>query len=414
MTRRFYIETLGCPKNQVDSDKLAGSMVADGLVPTDDAAAADVVVVNTCAFIEDARRESIDTILALDRQRSTGAKLVVTGCMAERYGAELAEALPEADQVSGFGVPVSLGVKPAVPTLDLLNLPRPKSARPWAYVKIAEGCDRTCGFCAIPSFRGPQRSRDIEAILDEVDELEVREIVLVAQDLASYGKDRPGDLGAGSIVRLVRQVSARVDWTRLLYLYPSDLTDELVDAICDTGVAYFDLSLQHVSKPLLRRMRRWGDGGRFLRRIADIRRREPAAAFRSNFIVGYPGETEADHDELLRFVEAADLDWCGFFAYSAEDGTHAAALDRQVDASLTAERLAELRAMQDEITLRRRDELIGAEATVLVDQPGEARSTREAPEIDGVIEVPDHLAVGQFHQVRIVDALGPDLVADVR
>ncbi|MEI2704252.1 MAG: 30S ribosomal protein S12 methylthiotransferase RimO [Ilumatobacteraceae bacterium] len=414
MTRRFYIETLGCPKNQVDSDKLAGSMVADGLVPTDDAAAADVVVVNTCAFIEDARRESIDTILALDRQRATGAKLVVTGCMAERYGAELAEALPEADQVSGFGVPVSLGVKPAVPTLDLLNLPRPKSARPWAYVKIAEGCDRTCGFCAIPSFRGPQRSRDIEAILDEVDELEVREIVLVAQDLASYGKDRPGDLGAGSIVRLVRQVSARVDWTRLLYLYPSDLTDELVDAICDTGVAYFDLSLQHVSKPLLRRMRRWGDGGRFLRRIADIRRREPAAAFRSNFIVGYPGETEADHDELLRFVEAADLDWCGFFAYSAEDGTHAAALDRQVDASLTAERLAELRAMQDEITLRRRDELIGAEVTVLVDQPGEARSTREAPEIDGVIEVPDHLAVGQFHQVRIVDALGPDLVADVR
>lgn len=414
MTRRFYIETLGCPKNQVDSDKLAGSMVADGLVPTDDAAAADVVVVNTCAFIEDARRESIDTILALDRQRATGAKLVVTGCMAERYGAELAEALPEADQVSGFGVPVSLGVKPAVPTLDLLNLPRPKSARPWAYVKIAEGCDRTCGFCAIPSFRGPQRSRDIEAILDEVDELEVREIVLVAQDLASYGKDRPGDLGAGSIVRLVRQVSARVDWTRLLYLYPSDLTDELVDAICDTGVAYFDLSLQHVSKPLLRRMRRWGDGGRFLRRIADIRRREPAAAFRSNFIVGYPGETEADHDELLRFVEAADLDWCGFFAYSAEDGTHAAALDRQVDASLTAERLAELRAMQDEITLRRRDELIGAEVTVLVDQPGEARSTREAPEIDGVIEVPDHLAAGQFHQVRIVDALGPDLVADVR
>jgi ribosomal protein S12 methylthiotransferase len=414
VTRRFYIETLGCPKNQVDSDKLAGSMVADGLVPTDDAAAADVVVVNTCAFIEDARRESIDTILALDRQRATGAKLVVTGCMAERYGAELAEALPEADQVSGFGVPVSLGVKPAVPTLDLLNLPRPKSARPWAYVKIAEGCDRTCGFCAIPSFRGPQRSRDIEAILDEVDELEVREIVLVAQDLASYGKDRPGDLGAGSIVRLVRQVSARVDWTRLLYLYPSDLTDELVDAICDTGVAYFDLSLQHVSKPLLRRMRRWGDGGRFLRRIADIRRREPAAAFRSNFIVGYPGETEADHDELLRFVEAADLDWCGFFAYSAEDGTHAAALDRQVDASLTAERLAELRAMQDEITLRRRDELIGAEVTVLVDQPGEARSTREAPEIDGVIEVPDHLAVGQFHQVRIVDALGPDLVADVR
>ena len=420
MARRFYIETLGCPKNQVDSDKLVGTMVADGLIATDDVGLADVVVVNTCAFIEDARRESIDTILALEQQRAPGAKLVVTGCMAERYGAELAEALPEVDQVSGFGVPVSLGVplslgvKRPAPTLDLLNLPRPKSARPWAYVKIAEGCDRSCGFCAIPSFRGPQRSRDIESIVAEVEQLEAQEIVLVAQDLASYGKDRPGELGAGSIVPLVRTVSAMVPWTRLLYLYPSDLTDDLIDAICDTGVPYFDLSLQHVSKPLLRRMRRWGDGDRFLARIADIRRREPSAAFRSNFIVGYPGETEADHDQLLRFVEEADLDWCGFFAYSPEDGTHAVTLDRQVDASLMAERLAELRAMQDEITSNRRDSLIGSDLTVLVDQPGEARSTREAPEIDGVIDVPAHLAVGRFHEVTVTDAMGPDLVAAAR
>ena len=165
------------------------------------------------------------------------------------------------------------------------------------------------------------------SILDEVDQLGVAEIVLVAQDLASYGKDRPGELGAGSIVPLVRAVAERVRRVRLLYLYPSDLSDALIDAICDTGVPYFDLSLQHVSKPLLRRMRRWGDGARFLRRIDDIRAREPDAAFRSNFIVGYPGETEADHDELLAFVEAAQLDWCGFFAYSREDGTYAAGLD---------------------------------------------------------------------------------------
>ena len=214
-----------------------------------------------------------------------------------------------------------------VPELDLLNLPRPRSTSPWAYVKIAEGCDRSCGFCAIPSFRGPQRSRSVASILAEVDELQAREIVLVAQDLASYGKDVPGELGAGAIVPLVRAVAERVDRVRLLYLYPSDLTDALIDAICDTGVPYFDLSLQHVSKPLLRRMRRWGDGDRFLRRIDDIRRREPDAAFRSNFIVGYPGETEADHDQLLRFVEEAELDWCGFFAYSREDGTYAAGLD---------------------------------------------------------------------------------------
>ncbi len=424
MAQRFYIETLGCPKNQVDSDKLVGTLLADGMTATDDPSKADLVVVNTCAFIDEARKESIDTILALEDRRKDGGRLVVTGCMAERYGSELAEALPEVDQVAGFGVPVNLVKKDTtkkksiavstapIPMLDLLNLPRPKSSSPWAYVKIAEGCDRSCGFCAIPSFRGPQRSRDISSILTEVEQLEAQEIVLVAQDLASYGKDRPDELGAGSIVPLVRAVSAKAAWTRLLYLYPSDLSDDLIDAICDTGVPYFDLSLQHVSKPLLRRMRRWGDGQRFLQRITDIREREPQAAFRSNFIVGYPGETEEDHDQLLSFVEQAELDWCGFFAYSPEEGTYAMNLDGAVDTTLMHERLAELREMQDDITSRRRDDLIGETVRVLVDSPGEARSTREAPEIDGVIEVPDHLAVGQFYDVRIVDAMGPDLVAD--
>jgi ribosomal protein S12 methylthiotransferase len=423
MSQRFYVETLGCPKNQVDSDKLIGTLLADGMEPTDDAGAADLVVVNTCAFIDAARQESIDTILALEDERHEGARLVVTGCMAERYGDELAEALPEVDQVAGFGVPVHRPATPPsgrrlipvssapLPELDLLNLPRPRSASPWAYVKIAEGCDRTCGFCAIPSFRGPQRSRDIEQILTEVDELGAREIVLVAQDLASYGKDRPDRLGAGSIVPLVRAVAERTDWVRLLYLYPSDLTDELIDAICTTGVPYFDLSLQHVSKPLLRRMRRWGDGERFLARIADIREREPDAAFRSNFIVGYPGETEADHDQLLRFVEEAQVDWCGFFAYSAEEGTHAYGLDGVVDPQLMHERLAELRELQDDITAARRDELIGQTVQVLVDAPGTARGVREAPEIDGVVHIGHDLAVGEFTKVEIADALGPDLVA---
>ena len=424
MSQRFYIETLGCPKNQVDSDKLVGTLLADGMQPTDDVGAADLVVVNTCAFIDEARKESIDTILAIDERRIEGSRLVVTGCMAERYGAELAEALPEVDQVAGFGVPVhqhsamaSTGKKlipvssAPLPELDLLNLPRPKSTSPWAYVKIAEGCDRTCGFCAIPSFRGPQRSRDIGQILTEVDELEAREIVLVAQDLASYGKDRPGELGAGSIVPLVRAVAERADWVRLLYLYPSDLSDELIDAMCATGVPYFDLSLQHVSKSLLRRMRRWGDGDRFLGRIRDIREREPRAAFRSNFIVGYPGESEADHDQLLRFVEEAQLDWCGFFAYSPEEGTHAYTLEGAVDRSLMQARLAELRELQDDITASRGDDMIGRTVTVLVDEPGIARSVREAPEIDGVVHVGHDLVVGEFTDVEIIDALGPDLIA---
>jgi len=419
--QRFYVETLGCPKNQVDSDKLIGSLLAQGMEPTDSAEAADLVVVNTCAFIEEARAESIEVILALDGQRSEGSRLVVTGCMAERYGAELAEALPEVDQVAGFGValtgatkrqliPVSASNAP-VPALDLLNMARPKSTSPWAYVKIAEGCDRTCGFCAIPSFRGPQRSRDISSILTEVEQLGAREIVLIAQDLASYGKDRPDEMGAGSILPLIGAVAEMVDRVRLLYLYPSDLSDGLIDAICASGVPYFDLSLQHVSKPLLRRMRRWGDGDRFLKRIADIRDRAPEAAFRSNFIVGYPGETEADHDQLLRFVAEAQLDWCGFFSYSAEEGTYAVDLDGRVDPALMAERLAELREMQDEITAARRDELIGDTHQVLVDAIGVGRSHREAPEIDGIVHLPADHEVGSIVEVEIVDALGPDLVA---
>ena len=336
--------------------------------------------------------------------------------MAERYGAELAEALPEADRVAGFGVPVSIGAKPAapsaaeLPSFDLLNLPRPPAEAPWAYVKIAEGCDRRCGYCAIPSFRGPQRSRSAESIVAEVEGLGVREAVLVAQDLASYGRDQ--GQGERGIIPLVESLRRRVHWVRLLYLYPSDLTDPLIDAICSTDVPYFDLSLQHVSRPLMARMRRWGDGERFAARIAEIRQRRPEAVFRSNFIVGYPGETEADHDALLEFVADVGLDWCGFFTYSAETGTYATTLDGQVPAELAAERRRELAEVQDAITASKRDQLIGREVEVLVDAPGLARSYREAPEIDGVISVPDHLAVGQFHTVRVLDALGPDLVAE--
>jgi ribosomal protein S12 methylthiotransferase len=408
--RRFWVETLGCPKNQVDSDKLAGTLLADGMQAASAAGEADLIVVNTCAFVEEARQESVDTILALSDARRRGAELVVTGCLAERYGRELAEALPEVDKVAGFGVPVTLGRKAArSPEMDLLNLPRRKASAPWAYVKVAEGCDRACGFCAIPSFRGKQRSRTEADILAEVEALEAAEIVLVAQDLAAYGRDQ--GVGERRIVPLLDAVAARVPWVRLLYLYPSDLTDGLVDAICATDVPYFDLSLQHVSSPLLRRMRRWGDGDRFAGRIGEIRARRPDAAFRSNFIVGYPGETEADHDQLLSFVEQAQLDWCGFFAFSPEDGTYAAGLDGVVDRSLVDERLAELRELQDRITFLRRDALVGETLTVLVDEPGVARSHREAPEIDGIVEVPTSLAVGEFHKVTVTGSLGPDLVA---
>ena len=413
----YHLVTLGCPKNQVDSDKLAGTLVADGMAPTASPDEADLIVVNTCAFIADARQESIDTVLALSDLRRDGARLVVTGCMAERYGDELATALPEVDRVARFGVPVVLGRRSdlpfdseaTLPSFDLLNLPRPASDRPWAYVKIAEGCDRACGFCAIPTFRGPQRSRPVQSILNEVEGLDAREVVLVAQDLAAYGRDQ-GE-GVKAIVPLVEAVADRVDRVRLLYLYPSELSDRLVDAICATGVPYFDLSLQHVSPPLMRRMRRWGDGDRFMERIDHIRSVEPDAAFRSNFIVGYPGETEEDHDALLDFVAGADLDWCGFFAFSEEEGTHAATLDGGVDPGLAAERLHELGEVQDGITAARRDALIGRRVTVLVDESGVGRTHREAPEIDGIVSVPTDLPAGGFVELTVTGALGPDLVA---
>ncbi len=472
--RRYWIETLGCPKNDVDSAKLAGTLTNEGLEAADAPETADVVVVNTCAFIEAARQESLDTVLALDGARRPGSRLVVTGCMAERYRHELESALPEVDLVAPFGtaltgpprpaeppagaeVPgrvgqvaahppgtrVSLGARPSPGRrpasqgndFDLLNLPRPAASAPWAYVKVAEGCDRHCGFCAIPSFRGRQRSRTPASVLSEIDALSrggrLREVVLVAQDLASFGLDRwsapsrPTDGSTSNgrrpsgdrprpIVELVTAAAERVDWVRLLYLYPSRLDDELVDAILSTGVPYFDLSLQHVSRPLLAAMRRPGDGNRFLERIRRIRAAEPGAVFRSSFIIGYPGEREEDHDLLLEWLEAAQLDWVGFFPFSREEGTAAAHLDGQVPASLVAERIRECGELQDAITTARRDALIGQAIHVLVVAPGRGRTYREAPEIDGIVRVPDDLEVGSFVDLVVTGAAGPDVEADHR
>ena len=431
MDERYWITTLGCPKNEVDSQKLIGRLTAGGYEPAQEPGEADLVVVNTCAFIDAAREESIETILDLDSLRKLGSRLVVTGCLAERSGQELAAALDEIDLVAGFGVPVEmktirrvvrtgqddLSSEGLLHSFDLLELPRPPGTAPWAYVKIAEGCDRRCGFCAIPSFRGKQRSRPLASILVEIEALKVREVVLVAQDLASYGHDRtegerPHESSGSGIVELIGAAAQRVDRVRLLYLYPSSLNDRLVEAIVGTGVPYFDLSLQHASGPLLRRMRRWGDANRFLERIGRIRRLEPGAVFRSSFILGYPGETEEDHDELLRFIEEANLDWAGFFTFSREDGTLAAGLGEQVPSSLAFERLRECSELQEAITARRRQELVGTRTEVLVDRPGRARSYREAPEIDGIVRVPPSITAGWIGSVRLIGSVGPDLEAE--
>jgi ribosomal protein S12 methylthiotransferase len=429
---RFFVETLGCPKNAVDSDKIVASLLADGLEPSATSGDADLVVVNTCAFVEAARQESIDTALALSDDRKPGARLVLTGCLAERYGDELAAALPEADAVVGFAGEGSIGevvLRGRKPTgvRDLLELARPAPSAPWAYVKVAEGCDRACAFCAIPSFRGKQRSRAPEAIEAEVAGLVdagVAEIVLVAQDLAWYGRD----IGApGSLEPLLRRLDslaahglARV---RLLYLYPSEVHDPLVSTMLEleTVVPYFDLSLQHASPGLLRRMKRWGSGERFAAMIEGIRRRQPDAIFRSSFIVGFPGETESDHDALLEFLAAARLDWAGFFSFSPEDGTAAVGMDGEVPVALMQERLRECAEVQDPITTGARLALVGETIEVLVDGADDdgvlfGRTFREAPEIDGIVRLVGnedsmYARPGAIVTATVTGIAGPDLEA---
>jgi ribosomal protein S12 methylthiotransferase len=431
---RFWVQTLGCPKNAVDSDKVRASLLADGLEPAPGPDQAELVVVNTCAFVDAARRESIDTILALADTRRRGARLVVTGCLAERAGPELAAALPEVDAVVGFAGEADLAAvaldaprRPPRGVRDLLELPRAAPTAPWAYVKVAEGCDRTCRFCAIPSFRGRQRSRSPDAVVAEcrgLVEAGAAELVLVAQDVAWYGRDA-GDPGALAplLRRLDRELAPNgLLRLRLLYLYPSEVRGALLDAILDTptAVPYFDLSLQHADRALLARMARWGSGERFLALLDRIRSRAPTAAFRSSFIVGFPGETEAGHESLLAFLEAGRLDWAGFFPFSPEDGTPAATMDGGVPDPVVREWLAECDEVQAPITAAARDELVGAELEVLVDgADGETgdpvgRTHREAPEIDGRVQLRGGAArPGQLVRAKAVEALGIDVLADV-
>lgn len=431
MSQKIWVETLGCPKNKVDSIKLTHRALLSGYHAAGSIVDADLIVVNTCAFIESARQESIDAILEISSAKSSTSRLVVTGCMAERYQGELSSALPEVDVVVGFDgdfitdatsdVAVSIGPNPrpakaafsgdakiSLPTMDLLNLKRGPSEQPWAYLKVAEGCNRRCGFCAIPSFRGKQRSREMSDIVKEATDLDVQELVLVAQDLASYGRDLAD---GGTITDLIGELQGVSKWLRLLYIYPSQLTNPLIEAICASEVPYFDLSLQHVSRPLIRRMRRYGSHDAFLDKISLIRRTNPKSAFRSSFIIGYPGESEEDHELLLSFLTEAQLDWAVFFAYSREEGTYSDGLDSHIASELALARLREASELQDSITRRKRDSLVGEVIEVLIESPGVARSYREAPEIDGIVRVPPECRVGSFQRMKVEKAIGPDLVA---
>lgn len=428
-----YLETLGCAKNQVDSEKLTAMLSESGYTWAENPEDADVVMVNTCAFIEEARAESVGAILEMEDRKRSDAKSVVIGCMAQRFGSEVEGALPEVDAVLGIdrygelvGVldgltqwhPVELKRRPLMDILHATG--RPASTLPYSYLKVAEGCDKPCTFCAIPSIRGKQRSRRPNEIRTELVGLVgsgVSEVVLVAQDLAAYGRDidAPGSLS--DLLLFLSDVSG-LRRLRLLYLHPREIRDQLLETMTsnETVAPYFDLSLQHVSKTLLRGMKRPGNAVKHIALVEKIRGLGANAALRSSFIVGFPGETDDDVEELAEFLAGARLDWAGFFPYSAEPGTLAAEMDNQIDRDLAMERLRYLSGIQDEITEAANADLIGSSDVVLVDQVEEGvpigRSHRHAPEIDGVVRIDDG-AAGEWLEVEYTGVFGPDMEAVV-
>jgi ribosomal protein S12 methylthiotransferase len=452
--------TLGCARNEVDSEELAGRLTADGWELTDDDDAA-VVLVNTCAFVASAKKDSIDTLLAAaDGDR----KVVAVGCLAERYGAELAENLPEAAAVLGFDaygeisarlddvlagrplVPHSprdrrtlLPITPVERQGHAVSVPGHASAAevpgwtppvlrrrlgdsPVAPLKLASGCDRRCAFCAIPSFRGAFVSRPAGELLTEAAWLAsqgVRELVLVSENSTSYGKDL-GDLRL--LEQLLPELAAvpGIVRVRLSYLQPAETRPSLVEVLAGTpGVApYYDLSFQHSSEAVLRRMRRFGDTDRFLALLDQVRALAPAAGVRSNVIVGFPGETRADVAELTRFLTAARLDAIGVFGYSDEDGTEAAGYDGKVRADVIDRRVARMTELVDELMAQRAEERLGETVEVLVEAVTgdglEGRAAHQAPEVDGatlVTGAPVDAEVGDLVRATVTGSAGVDLTA---
>jgi ribosomal protein S12 methylthiotransferase len=455
--RRVALVTLGCARNDVDSEELAGRLTGAGWEIVDDADTADAVVVNTCGFVESAKRDSIGVLLDA---HSSGRKVVAVGCLAERYGATLARDLPEADAILGFDdyqdiatrlddvvagrphvsheprdrrtlLPVSPVQRPAAVDVGIPgHAGGPRAVQrhrlehsPVAPVKLASGCDRRCSFCAIPAFRGAFVSRAPEDVLADAEWLArqgVRELFLVSENSTSYGKDI-GDLRA--LEKLLPQLAAvdGIARVRVSYLQPAELRPSLVEAIATTpGVApYFDLSFQHASGPVLRRMRRFGDRERFLGLLRDIRALAPDAGCRSNVIVGFPGETRDDVRELELFLEEARLDAVGVFAYSDEDGTEAAGMTGKVRRDVLARRVATITDLAEQLTAQRAEERIGEIVDVVVDtiddgQP-EGRAAHQAPEVDGSTRLHSgsHLNVGDVVRARVVASDGVDLVAEV-
>lgn len=448
MKRTVAVVTLGCSRNEVDSEELAGRLAADGWTLVDDVESAEVALVNTCGFIESAKKDSIDALLEANSLKGHGQTraVVAVGCMAERYGNELAEALPDTDAILSFDDYQDISARlqsivagnshtPHIPRDRRALLPIAPADRaetrestefsrkrlgdaPWAPLKIASGCDRRCSFCAIPYFRGSFISRRPHEILDEARWLVangVTELFLVSENTTSYGKDL-GDLQL--MEKMLPEIAAieGVERVRLSYLQPAEMRPTLIQAMIATPktVPYFDLSFQHSSPTVLRRMRRFGDNEKFLHLINQIRVLSPEAGIRSNFIVGFPGETQEDFDELARFITEAKLDAVGIFGYSDEDNTEALKIDGKIDEEVIAQRVETLSSLADEMVSLRAQARIGETIRVLIEDAElqEGRAAHQGPEVDGTTTfIGTDFKAGQYVDALVIDSMGADLVA---
>ncbi|MCW5802709.1 MAG: 30S ribosomal protein S12 methylthiotransferase RimO [Deltaproteobacteria bacterium] len=454
--RRIYVVSLGCPKNQVDTELMLGQVAAAGHELVDAPEGADVIVVNTCAFIDAAKEESVDTILEMAQHKGEHGKLVVTGCLAQRYAGELAKDIPEIDHILGSADFPSIASVISLPAPQVLPSGKAKKKKPLpviqvtetpayiydhdaprvrigarhsAYVKIAEGCDRPCAFCIIPKLRGPQRSRTIDDIVAEARGLAANgavELNLIAQDLTRYGWDQGSSPATRQTLAQLLRALGKVDgveWIRLHYTFPSAFDDDLIDAIASEPrvVKYIDVPLQHIADPMLKRMRR-GHSARVTRELVKtLRARIDDLVLRTTFIVGHPGETPEEFEELRAFVAESQFDRAGAFTYSVEPGTAAAMLPHRVPAEVAAERQQTLMEVQRAISLARHEAMLGRELTVLVEGESseseylmEGRWYGQAPGIDGVTYLTDgRVEAGTLVRARVTQAGDYDLAASL-
>ncbi|MFN7967554.1 MAG: 30S ribosomal protein S12 methylthiotransferase RimO [Acidobacteriota bacterium] len=431
--KRVALVSLGCPKNQVDSELILGRLRADGYEVVNDPEQADTLVVNTCAFIDNARAESIEALIEAanwKQARAAGRRVIAAGCLVQRHGSELRAELPEIDGWLGLddigattqvtSTPQGIGMVKRLPSsgpargLFTASDPRTRLSPPWsAYVKISEGCDQQCAFCAIPTFRGKNRSRLLDDLLRELAQLAGEGVVeanLIAQDSTGWGRDLGLHDGLPAVVRAFDRAEEAPDWIRIHYLYPGRISDDLLDALSNTRrfVEYVDLPLQHAHPAVLRRMKRPGNAETYRRHLEQLQQAMPAAGIRSGFIVGFPGETDEEFQTLLDFVASAPLDAAGVFTYSHEESTGAFALEDDVPSELKLERKQILEDLVIDVAYSRAQQRVGSRLEVLIEGTDEevagaavGRWRGQAPDVDGRVVVEDAATVTPGTRVRV-------------